>query len=383
MKKFIFYTLFMLLQLIQATASDIIITFDPPSLPGGSKALQSYTENGMVFSGKLDRPFSHNDAGLSNRPNNGTAALNVTRYYTRFNPISPVLFDLLQVDLAEYSTIYAYPQTITFTGHKSDSSTVAATFVTDGIMDGIEPLADFETFTFDTSFRNLIYVEMSANFTIDNMHIRIPSEPFVAPIANTGEDQIVYAFYDGMALVTLDGSDSNDPDGKELTYKWTWTIDSNVVCEVNGVNPTIELPVGLHNIQLVVNNGTMDSVPDDVNITVIAPMECDVKITPQTINRKSEQPNIHACLELPAGLDANAVDVNEPFILYPAGIEATKQQFVSIITGDQNVTGVMLFFDKAQLMENILADGLTELSVEGRLTSGQYFYGSDTVRIKE
>ena len=56
-----------------------------------------------------------------------------------------------------------------------------------------------------------------------------------------GEDQTVYAWIDGFADVTLDGSDSNDADGDELTYKWMWTIDANTY-EANSVSPTIELP---------------------------------------------------------------------------------------------------------------------------------------------
>jgi hypothetical protein len=56
-----------------------------------------------------------------------------------------------------------------------------------------------------------------------------------------GEDQTVYAWVDGFADVTLDGSDSNDADGDELTYKWMWTIDANTY-EANSVSPTIELP---------------------------------------------------------------------------------------------------------------------------------------------
>jgi len=62
----------------------------------------------------------------------------------------------------------------------------------------------------------------------------------------------------GEAEVTLDGSGSNDADGDALTYKWTWIVDSNTY-EANSVNPAIKLPIGVHTIQLVVNDGFMDS----------------------------------------------------------------------------------------------------------------------------
>jgi PKD repeat protein len=62
----------------------------------------------------------------------------------------------------------------------------------------------------------------------------------------------------------LDCSDSNDPEGDELTY--TWSIDGNEVA--TGVNPTIVLPCGTYTIELIVNDGEVDSEPDYVEITV-------------------------------------------------------------------------------------------------------------------
>jgi len=94
------------------------------------------------------------------------------------------------------------------------------------------------------------------------------------PLADAGPDQTVYAGLDGIAKVTLDGSDSNSPCGDNvvLTYKWTWTIGADTY-EANGVSPTIELPVGIHKITLVVNDGYLNSAADDVNVTVAGPVE--------------------------------------------------------------------------------------------------------------
>jgi len=89
-----------------------------------------------------------------------------------------------------------------------------------------------------------------------------------APVADAGEDQVVLATLDGMTEVTLDGSASSDYDGDTLTYEWTWTIDGDTY-NTKGVNPTIKLPVGKHTIELIVNDGTANSMPDDVVIKVI------------------------------------------------------------------------------------------------------------------
>jgi len=88
-----------------------------------------------------------------------------------------------------------------------------------------------------------------------------------APIADAGEDQSYPAGTDCTAEVPLDGSDSNDPDGDDLTYTWSWTINGNEFT-VFTVAPTIELPVGEHSVRLVVNDGCRDSEPNYVVITV-------------------------------------------------------------------------------------------------------------------
>ena len=83
------------------------------------------------------------------------------------------------------------------------------------------------------------------------------------PTADAGPDQTVeQAYYQG-ADVTLDGSGSSDPDGDSLTYSWTWIGGS-----ATGVSPTVSLPLGNTTITLVVNDGTVDSAPDAVVITV-------------------------------------------------------------------------------------------------------------------
>jgi formylglycine-generating enzyme required for sulfatase activity len=86
-----------------------------------------------------------------------------------------------------------------------------------------------------------------------------------APDANAGEDQTCDTGPDGTAQIPLNGSDSNDPDGDALTYRWI--IDGNQVA--TGVNPTIGLPCGTYTIELIVNDGTYDSEPDYIQVTVL------------------------------------------------------------------------------------------------------------------
>ena len=89
-----------------------------------------------------------------------------------------------------------------------------------------------------------------------------------APIANASQEQSVLLTAGAIAEVTLDGSASSDPDGDELTYEWTWAIDGDIY-KVDGVTPTIQLPHGEHIIELIVNDGAVDSKPDYVVIIAL------------------------------------------------------------------------------------------------------------------
>jgi hypothetical protein len=201
------------------------------------------------------------------------------------------------------------------------------------------------------------------------------------PVANAGPDQTVYAWIDGIAEVNLDGSGSYDEDNQPLTYLWSWTIDGNTY-DANGVKPSIELPVGQHTISLIVNDGTVDSEPNEVNITVVGPVEANLCMTPKVLNCKGFQPKIMATLRLPKGITKDQIDTNEPILLYPGEIEAAQIR----ISQDKDKckvlhTVIQASFDKNELMSVIDDDGQVGLAVVGRLKTGQYFFGTDNIRV--
>jgi hypothetical protein len=202
------------------------------------------------------------------------------------------------------------------------------------------------------------------------------------PVADAGPDQMVYAWIDGIAEVTLDGSGSKDPDGDKLTYKWMWTVDGSTY-DTNGVKPKIELPVGQYVISLIVNDGTVDSEPNEVNITVVGPIKANLNITPEVLNRKSNQKKITAKLRLPRSITRGKIDSNEPILLYPGQIEADK---IWISMGfDFKCRGwsttILASFDRDELMDAVPNNGQVELVVVGQLKTGQYFFGTDSVKV--
>jgi len=196
------------------------------------------------------------------------------------------------------------------------------------------------------------------------------------PIADAGSNQVVYAGLDGKATVILDGSQSSDPDGDALAFTWALVVGGNAYLS-NGVSLTMELPVGVHTFQLMVNDGDGTSQPDEVTITVVAPLECQMKIVPSTINRRSEGRYVLSRIHLPDGFSAMDINYNAPLLIYPGGNPVLR---LELANDDSAQSDLLAFFGRNALVAS-LPRGPTELTVVGTLWSGQTFFARDTVRI--
>jgi len=164
----------------------VVITFDGPPVirPGTSRIVQGYNESGMAFTPiDPDAPWAGFGRMGSNppvsSPDNGTAYLKADSLSTlKFVSTTHLLFGLLAVDLAEYSTVALHQEAVLFIGYRYDGVVLTTTHITDGIMDGTGPLADFQTFHFGPEWSDLERVEIpTPGWSLDNLVIGRPAVP--------------------------------------------------------------------------------------------------------------------------------------------------------------------------------------------------------------
>lgn len=201
--------------------------------------------------------------------------------------------------------------------------------------------------------------------------VGLPSAENNKPVADAGVDQVVQQSTCDGAEVTLDGSGSSDPDGDPLAYTWTWDADT-----VNGVNPTVKLPLGTTSITLVVNDGQVDSEPDTVDVTVL--LRATTDFDPNTLNLKSKHKYVTAYIELPPGFDARQIDISS---IRLNGIVPPLPKPTGIGDDDSDsVPDLMVKFD-ASAVKSLLAPGdEVEIIITGEV-AGIGFQGTDTIRV--
>jgi hypothetical protein len=93
-----------------------------------------------------------------------------------------------------------------------------------------------------------------------------------APIADAG---LMQTNVEPFTTVTLNGSSSHDPDADTLTYAWTQTVGPAVtLLNATTATPSFVAPATLPGttltFQLIVNDGTVNSSPDTVDVVVAA-----------------------------------------------------------------------------------------------------------------
>lgn len=168
----------------------------------------------------------------------------------------------------------------------SKTATVYSPYTTPRIPDAIDTGTDYQTqydipqdfWIIPTGFK--ITIPEGANYLIlgfpdiyyaDNTGtMTVTISPVEPPIANAGPDQAVY---EG-TTVTLDGSQSVDPYGENLSFSWSQISGIPVVLNTSDpMHPSFQAPTvsaggATASFQLIVKNGNLASTPDFVDVTI-------------------------------------------------------------------------------------------------------------------
>ncbi len=160
------------------------------TLPGKGATIPYYDEDGFLSKpvGPISTtaPYKLCITGPNSIGNasNGTAHLSLLNdnSFEVFS-LEGQLFDAVSIDLAEYSTVFQRPKTISFEGILGSGASVFVSFTTDGFIQGGNALNDFETFTFPVEFSNLSLLRsMTTGYSLDNLTLRVVPEPTLLSI---------------------------------------------------------------------------------------------------------------------------------------------------------------------------------------------------------
>src|SRR5579872_6321372 len=172
------------------------------------------------------------------------------------------------------------------------------------------------------------------------------------PVANAGPNQTINVG----AQVLLNGSGSSDVNGHALTYSWSF-ISTPIGSTAFLINPTSVTPgfipdkAGTYIVQLIVNDGVVNSNPSTVNITT--------SNTPPVADAGSNQTvNVGSVVQLDGSgstdVNGNPLTYKWRLITLPAGSHATlSDQSAVMPTFTVDVPGTYV----AQLIVN---DGITD-----------------------
>ncbi|MHC4659606.1 MAG: S8 family serine peptidase [Planctomycetota bacterium] len=238
-------------------------------------------------------------------------------------------------------------------------------------------------------------------------------------IWNNDDSTITIAYSDVCGGYAGDGNTDADPCFVSLGY-WADVNDSNTVVEPNDPNAVwvegdYRLLAGSPCIDAGDNNGvpadtadldgdgnTTESIPFDLdgnprivdgnsdgNAVVdmgayefsIPPIEVSMKVTPQAFNPGSQGNWVKAHFVLPEGFSVEDVDTDSPAKIVEPFEPDIQSDHINVFVNDDGLVEIEAAFPRAGFCGVGIDGNSVEVTVLGTLTSGQQFYGTDTIKI--
>ena len=214
-------------------------------------------------------------------------------------------------------------------------------------------------------------------------------------IWNNDGSTISINYSDVQGGYTGEGNIDADPCFVESGY-WADANDPNIIVEPNDPNAIwVDGDYYLLPDSLCIDAGDPNYIPEpdetdiDGNPRVIngridmgayefwPPIKATMKLTPQMLNCNSKGKYIKAHLTLPEGFLPEDVDVNEAAMAEPMGIES---EYIKVLGAGP--VRLEICFDREAFCYLLTDDDSLEITVIGSLTTSQYFYATDTIKIK-
>lgn len=111
--------------------------------------------------------------------------------------------------------------------------------------------------------------------------------------------------------------------------------------------------------------------------TLIPPLECLMKFTPQTLNTSSKGKWVKGHITLPEGYSPNDVDTNTPAFAVIGDTEIVSDH-INVFVNDSNQVEIEISFARSSF-SSLPFFGPIEIMVTGDLLSGRLYYGTDTI----
>ena len=230
------------------------------------------------------------------------------------------------------------------------------------------------------------------------------------PIANAGSDQTVNV----NSVVSLDGSLSSDPDGNPLTYLWAFTAmptgSTATLSDPAAQNPkfTADKP-GDYTVQLIVNDGYVDSNPATVTIQakeLTVAIDIEPGLCPNLIGLNMKGPLLVIAIPGTKDFDARKIDPASIRLSRSDGVGGTVKPSRNVVldiatpyTGSaacscqrklwDGTKDLVLVFDIGQVVTQLQLNGVTPgtmvpFTVRGTLKAAYGttpIAGSDCVKV--